>query len=171
MLGQSGPSQSCRWWKTGRIGWWLCWYLERHEQAREMTSRNLMNSNKETFQLLHLKRNKLIHHYMLGVNQLESIMAWGSTSNISQQCSIAVRKANSLLWQQQVEGGDPSLLLSTTETYLQGWIHFWSHQYEKNILEWVYWRAIKVIKELERIGCKSWDCSVLRRAGTLCQCV
>lgn len=56
-----------------------------------------MNSKKETFQLLHLKRNKLICHYMLGVNQLESIMAWGSKSNISQQCSIAARKANSLL--------------------------------------------------------------------------
>jgi len=40
-----------------------------------MTSRNLMTFNKETFQLLHLKRNKLIQHYMLGANQLESIMA------------------------------------------------------------------------------------------------
>lgn len=34
-----------------------------------------MTFNKETLQLLHLKRNKLIQNYMLGANQLESIMA------------------------------------------------------------------------------------------------
>ncbi|KAK4826540.1 hypothetical protein QYF61_010060 [Mycteria americana] len=52
------------------------------------------------YQLLHPGRDNPMHQYILGANCLQSIFAekaWVSKSNMSQQCPIRAKRANSLL--------------------------------------------------------------------------
>ncbi|KAK4827787.1 hypothetical protein QYF61_021740 [Mycteria americana] len=73
--------------------------------------------------------------------------------NKSQRCALAAKKASAILGHigqccQQVEGGDPSPLLSTGETLLECWVQFWAPQYKRDmdILERVQRRATKMVK-------------------------
>ncbi|GAB0180624.1 hypothetical protein GRJ2_000527700 [Grus japonensis] len=90
--------------------------------------RNLMKFSKKC-QVLHLGRNNPMHQHILGATPLESSPAERDLGvlvdtrlNMSQQWALAAKKANALLGCvrqskccQQVEGGDPSPLLSTGE--------------------------------------------------------
>ncbi|KAK4829139.1 hypothetical protein QYF61_002354 [Mycteria americana] len=65
---------------------------------------NLMKFNKENWKVLHLGRKNPRHQYMLGATQLESSLAEkdlgtlvATKFNISQQCALVAKKANSVL--------------------------------------------------------------------------
>ncbi|KAK4829071.1 hypothetical protein QYF61_002015 [Mycteria americana] len=97
-------------------------------RLEEWADRNLTKFNKDMYQVLPLGRNNPRHQYMLEATHLESSMAEKNLGvladtqlNVSQQCALAAKKANGILgciktkYCQQVEGGDPSPLLSTGE--------------------------------------------------------
>ncbi|GAB0180047.1 mitochondrial enolase superfamily member 1 [Grus japonensis] len=87
-----------------------------------------MRFNNEMCQVLHLGRNNPRHQHTLSATQLESSIVeknlWvlvDTKLNMSQQCALGSTKANGILgctktkYCQQVEGGDPSPLLSIGE--------------------------------------------------------
>ncbi|KAK4810448.1 hypothetical protein QYF61_004228 [Mycteria americana] len=90
-----------------------------------------MKFNKGKCQVLHLGRNNPTHQYMLGADQLESSSAEKALGVLvdtklttSQQCTLATKKANSLLGcirksvASRWRGGNPSSLVSIVQIHL-----------------------------------------------------
>ncbi|GAB0177745.1 mitochondrial enolase superfamily member 1 [Grus japonensis] len=87
---------------------------------------NLIQFNKENCQVLHLRKNKLMHQNVLGATQLESSLAEKDVRNLVDtklnmrwQYGLATEKVvvswAALKYCYQVKGDDPSPLLSTGE--------------------------------------------------------
>ena len=97
------------------------------DRLEEWTNRNLMKFNKGKSKILHLGRNKPLQQYTLGDDCLESsfvkkrlMLLVDNKVILSQHCSLAAKKADSLLGCcQQVEECHPSPLLSPGETHLE----------------------------------------------------
>ncbi|GAB0182220.1 mitochondrial enolase superfamily member 1 [Grus japonensis] len=73
-------------------------------RLEKWADRNLMKFNNEKCKILHLKRTKSMHLYMLGASQLESSFEekdlWvlvDTKLNMSQRCALVAKKANGIL--------------------------------------------------------------------------
>ena len=136
MLRQSAPSadsQTTQNWEERLIHQTVvCAAIQRAlHRLEKWAERNLMNFSQGKCKVLHLGRNNSMYRGGLGTDQLESsftenaLEVLGDTKlNMCQQCALAGKKAASIMGcieehHQQVEGGDPSPLLSIGETHLK----------------------------------------------------
>ncbi|KAJ7409162.1 hypothetical protein WISP_116266 [Willisornis vidua] len=82
---------------------------------------------------------------------------------MSQLCVLGAKKANGILWSIRKsivsrEGGDTAPLLSPSTAHLECCVQYWAPQQKRDmeLLEWVQWRAMNMMKGLKHLSCKNW---------------
>ncbi|GAB0209608.1 mitochondrial enolase superfamily member 1 [Grus japonensis] len=136
-------------------------------RLEKWADRNLMKFNRGKCQVLPLRRNDPRHQYILGATQLEISLAEKALEllvdtklNMSQQCALATKAANSILGciGRSVASRSREVILplysALVRPYIEPCVQSWAPQYKRDmdILERVQHRATKMMKGLEHLS-------------------
>ncbi|RMC19323.1 hypothetical protein DUI87_03931 [Hirundo rustica rustica] len=156
----------------------ILWDLD---QLQGWAERNLMRLSKGKCRVLHLGRNSPKCPHRLGLTYRAALWerTWDLDHKLSMSCQCPCgqegRWCPGVHWEecgQQVEGGDPSPLLSPSEAQLECCVQFWApqHKRDQELLERVQWRTTRMIRGVELFSSEvlrrdsgSWACLVWRR--------
>ncbi|RMC19341.1 hypothetical protein DUI87_03950 [Hirundo rustica rustica] len=135
----------------------ILWDLD---QLQGWAERNLMRLSKGKCRVLHLGRNSPKCPHRLGLTYRAALWerTWDLDHKLSMSCQCPCGQEGQwcpgVHWEecgQQVEGGDPSPLLSPSEAQLECCVQFWApqHKRDQELLERVQWRATRMIRGVE----------------------
>uniref|UniRef100_A0A8C3HFM2 Reverse transcriptase domain-containing protein n=1 Tax=Chrysemys picta bellii TaxID=8478 RepID=A0A8C3HFM2_CHRPI len=134
------------------------------DKLEDWAKRNLMRFNKDKCRVLHLGRKNPLHCYRLGTEWLGSSSAekdLGVTVdkklNMSQQCVLVAKKANSILGciSRGIASRSRDVIIPLYSTlvrpHLEYYVQFWTPHHRKDVekLERVQRRATKMIRGLD----------------------
>ena len=137
------------------------------DRLEKQPNEDLMMFNRENCKVMHPGRNNPMHQHMSGPIQLEHSLAKkdlgvleDNKMNVSQQCVLVAKKANSILGCIRSSVASRSrevifpLCLALVRPHLQCCVQFWAPQYKREMeqLETVQQRAKKMTKGLEHVS-------------------
>lgn len=159
------PQQACRWYRTGRRDW----------HTRGLCCQSRVTSvgwrNRLTGTSCSLAKGSARSCTWKGTTHWTSTWQgpprwkgawpkitwrswWTLELNMSEQCALTARVVQKHPCLRKVVTNRSTKGIRCSEIHLEFYIQFWTLQYERiiGILEWVQWKAMKAVKEVEHLS-------------------